>query len=112
MPTMRAGSRYPIATRLVSTLAGRRQFPTGAAISERDHKFESGFLQRRVTCEPVSGGNPPYYVEKPRFSAGVRAGASGAVGRDVQGAATSGLRGGNCSVGVYSSTAPPVMWAA
>src|SRR5438874_5324812 len=30
--------------------------------------------------------------EKPRFSAGVRAGASGAVGRDAQDAATSGLR--------------------
>jgi hypothetical protein len=26
-----------------------------------------------VRCEPVSGGNSPSYVEKPRFSAGVRA---------------------------------------
>ena len=49
-------------------------------------------LQRRVRCEPVSRGNSPSYVEKPRFSAGVRAGASGAVGRDAQGAATSGQR--------------------
>jgi methionine synthase II (cobalamin-independent) len=46
----------------------------------------------RVRCEPVSRGNSPSYVEKPRFSAGVRAGASGAVGRDAQDAATSGLR--------------------
>ena len=43
---------------------------------------------------------------------GVRAGASGAVGRDAPDAATSGLTGGNISVGLYSSTAPPVMWAA
>jgi len=34
----------------------------------------------------------PSYVEKPRFFAGVRAGASGAVGRDAQDAATSGPR--------------------
>ena len=54
--------------------------------------FESISLQRRVRCEPVSRGNPPSYVEKPRFSAGVRAEASGAVGRDAQDAATSGLR--------------------
>ena len=53
-----------------------------------------------------------FHVEKPRFSAGVRAGASGAVGRDVEDAATSGLTGGNISVELYSSTAPPVMWAA
>src|SRR5215475_1107248 len=82
------------------------------AFVPRYYKFESISLQRRVTCEPVSGGNPPSYVEKPRFSAGVRAGASGAVGRDVQDAATSGLTGGNISVVLYSSTAPPVMWAA
>src|SRR5712671_1211938 len=77
-----------------------------------DRKFESISLQRRVTCEPVSRGNSPSYVEKPRFSAGVRVGASGTVGRDAQDAATSGLRGGNISVGPYSGTAPPVMWAA
>jgi hypothetical protein len=41
--------------------------------------------------EPVSPRNLPSYAEKPRFSAGVRAGASGAVGRDAQGTATSGL---------------------
>src|ERR1700732_2485999 len=46
----------------------------------------------QVTCEPVSRGNSPSYVEKPRFSAGVRVGASGTVGRDAQDAATSGLR--------------------
>jgi len=57
-----------------------------------DGRFESVFLQRRVRCEPVSRGNSPSYVEKPRFSAGVRAGASGAVGRDAQDTATSGLR--------------------
>jgi len=54
--------------------------------------FESISLQRRVRCEPVSRGNSPSYVEKPRFSASVRAGASGAVGRDAQDTATSGLR--------------------
>jgi hypothetical protein len=51
-----------------------------------DQEFESGFLQRPVRCEPVSRRNSPSYVEKPRFSAGVRAGASGAIGRDAQGA--------------------------
>src|SRR6516165_5176535 len=60
--------------------------PTG------DRGFESYSLQRRVRCEPVSGGNSPSYVEKPRFSAGGRAGASGAVGRDAPDAATSGRR--------------------
>ena len=59
---------------------------------KRDRRFESISLQRRVRCEPVSRGNSPSYVEKPRFSAGVRAGASGAVGRDAQDAATSGPR--------------------
>jgi hypothetical protein len=54
--------------------------------------FESTFLQRRVRCEPVSRGNSPSYVEKPRFSAGERAGTSGAAGRDAQGAPTSGDR--------------------
>src|SRR6267142_4295768 len=34
--------------------------PTG------DRGFESCSLQRRVTCEPVSRGNSPSYVEKPR----------------------------------------------
>ena len=42
--------------------------------------------------EPVSRENSPSSVEKPRFPAGVRAGASGAVDRDAQGPATS--RGG------------------
>jgi hypothetical protein len=42
--------------------------------------------------EVVSRGNSPFLVEKPGFSAGVRAGASAAVGRDAQGAATSGQR--------------------
>src|SRR6516165_6416035 len=36
--------------------------------------FESISLRRRVRCEPVSRGNWPSYVEKLRFSAGVRAG--------------------------------------
>jgi hypothetical protein len=58
----------------------------------RDHWFESRSLQRRVRREPVSRENSSFHVEKPRFSAGVRAGASGAVGRDAQDAATSGLR--------------------
>src|SRR5215467_11078533 len=52
-------------------------------------KFESISLQRRVRCEPVSRENSSPYVEKPRFPAGVRAGASGAVERDSQGPATS-----------------------
>jgi hypothetical protein len=50
----------------------------------------------------------PSYVEKLRFFAGVRAGASGAVGRDAQDAGNIGPTGGNISVGPYSSTAPPV----
>jgi hypothetical protein len=33
----------------------------------RNRKFESISLQRRVRCEPVSRGNSPSYVEKPRF---------------------------------------------
>src|SRR6267142_5643054 len=74
--------------------------PRAAPLDERirkdgsltgDRGFESFSLQRRVTCEPVSRGNSPSYVEKPRFSAGVRVGASGTVGRDAQAAATSGL---------------------
>ena len=52
-------------------------------------KFESVSLQRRVRCEPVSRGNSPSYVEKPRFPGGVRAGVSGPVDRDAQGPATS-----------------------
>ena len=44
----------------------------------RDRWFESDSLQRRVRCERVSRGNSPFYVEKSLFSAGVRAGASGA----------------------------------
>src|SRR5215813_1318968 len=52
-------------------------------------KFESISLERRVRCEPVSRENSSPYVEKPRFPAGVRAGASGAVDRDSQGPATS-----------------------
>src|SRR5215467_12373041 len=62
------------------------------AFVPRYQKFESISLQRGVRCEPVSGGYSPSYVEKPRFSAGVRGGASGAVGRDAPDAATSGLR--------------------
>jgi hypothetical protein len=76
---------------------------------------EPGFLQRLVRNEPFlrhlrrgTGANSfgalehrrlagfqhmfRPFVEKPRFSAGVRAGASGAVGRDAQDTATSGLR--------------------
>jgi hypothetical protein len=64
----------------------------GSTLPSGDRGFESISLQRRVTCEPVSRGNSPSYVEKPRFSAGVRVGASGTVGRDAQDAATSGLR--------------------
>src|SRR5262249_30797724 len=47
---------------------------------ERDREFESISLLRRVRCEPVSRGNWPSYVEKPRFSAGVRRSVGGAVG--------------------------------
>src|SRR5215831_6418761 len=54
--------------------------------------LRAAVLRVRVRCEPVSRGNSPFYVEKPRFSAGARAGASGRVGRDAQDAATSGLR--------------------
>ena len=71
-----------------------------------DRWFESSSLQRGVRCEPVSRGNLPSYVEKPRFSAGVRGGASGAVGRDVRDAATSGLRAVNISVGSAGTGKP------
>jgi hypothetical protein len=77
-----------------------------------DQEFESAFLQRGVMCEPVSRGNSPSYVEKPRLSAGVRAGASGAGWQRRAGRGNIGPTGGNVSVGPYSSTAPPVMWAA
>jgi hypothetical protein len=46
----------------------------------RNRKFESISLQQRVRCEPASRENSPFYAEKPRYSAGVRAGASGGVG--------------------------------
>jgi len=62
------------------------------ALVSRYEKFESISLQRGVRCEPVSSGNSPSYVDKARFSAGVRAGASAAVGRDAPDAATSGRR--------------------
>src|SRR5262244_1642087 len=62
------------------------------AFVPRYKKFESISLLRRVRCEPVSRENSPSYVEKPRFPAGVGAGAVGAVDRDAQGPATS--RGG------------------
>src|SRR5262245_60745771 len=55
-----------------------RSLETKASLA-RNRRFESISLQRRVRCEPVSGGNSPSYVEKPRFSAGVRPGQSGAV---------------------------------
>src|ERR1700730_11131313 len=69
-----------------------------------DREFESVFLQRRVRCEPASRGNSPSYVEKPRFSAGVRAGASGGRQRRA-GHGNIGPTGGDISVGLYSSTA-------
>ena len=46
----------------------------------RDGFARDCLLQRRVRCEPVSRGNSPSYVEKPRFSAGVRAGALSSAG--------------------------------
>src|SRR5258708_36456612 len=67
-------------------------FPASREFGCRDEFAQDCPLQRRVTCEPVSRGNSPSYVEKPRFSAGVRVGASGTVGRDAQDTATSGLR--------------------
>src|SRR5215831_11381184 len=56
------------------------------AFVPRYQRFESFSLQRRVRCEPVSRGNSPSYVEKPRFSAGVRA------GRAARSAETRGTR--------------------
>src|SRR5262249_48516978 len=50
----------------------------------RDEFAADSPLQRRVRCEPVSRGNSPSYVEKPRFSAGVRRSVGGAVGGDAQ----------------------------
>src|SRR5262249_45165513 len=55
----------------------------------RDEFAADSPLQRRVRCEPVSRGNSPSYVEKPRFSAGVRRSVGGAVGGDAQGGAIS-----------------------
>ena len=43
-----------------------RDDPDGEYL-KRNRWFESGSLQRRVRCEPVSRGNSPSYVEKPRF---------------------------------------------
>src|SRR5215813_10613152 len=63
--------------------------PTTRLTAPAYWKFESISLQQRVRCEPVSRENSPSYVEKPRFPAGVGAGASGAVDRDAQGPATS-----------------------
>ena len=54
----------------------------------------------------------PSYVEKPRFFAGVRAGAERRGRQRRAGCGNIGPTGGNISVGPYSSTAPPVMWAA
>src|SRR4029077_3451068 len=48
-------------------------FPPKRPVSwTRDRWFESVSLQRRVRCEPVSRGNSPSYVEKPRFHRGDR----------------------------------------
>src|SRR5215470_15225584 len=58
----------------------------------RDEFAADSPLQQRVRCEPVSRGNSPFYVREAAVSAGLRAGASGTVGRDAQDAATSGLR--------------------
>ena len=58
-------------------------------MSIRRHQL-SNHLGSRDSASHV--GPLPSYVEKPRFFAGVRAGASGAVGRDAQDAATSGPR--------------------
>src|SRR6516162_1953210 len=71
----------------------------------RNRQFESSSLQRRVRCEPVSRGNSPSYVEKPRFSAGVRRSVGGAVGGDAQRGAISHQKNGDISIGPYSSTA-------
>src|SRR5215472_12230731 len=76
-----------LAPDLTENLANRSVAPS--TYSRAYWKFESIPLQRRVRCEPVSRENSPSYVEKPRFPAGVRAGASGAVDRDAQGPATS-----------------------
>src|SRR5215472_2832714 len=55
----------------------------------RDEFAADSPLQRRVRCEPLSRGNSPSYVEKPRFSAGVGRSVGGAVGGDAQGGAIS-----------------------
>ena len=58
----------------------------------RDRWFESGSLQRRVTCEPVSRVNSPSYVEKPRFPRVCGPGRAARSAETRGGAATSCLR--------------------
>src|SRR5262249_7075934 len=75
-------------------------------------ELESGFLQRRVRCEPVSRENSGSYVEKPPFSRGC-AGRGERRGRQrLAGRRNIGPTGGNISVGRYFSTAVPSMWFA
>jgi hypothetical protein len=59
--------------------------------SPRDRWFESCSLQRRVMCEPVSRGNSPSYVEKPRFPRVCGPGRAARSARDARDAATSCL---------------------
>src|SRR5262249_15178315 len=97
--------------------------PTTRLTAPAYWKFESISLQRRVRCEPVSRENSSPYVEKPRFPAGVRAGAFAVVpgkarvvrqfedkarpyGRQRRARSSNiVLRSGSVSVGLYSSTA-------
>src|SRR5215813_12226040 len=85
LPLPRLGRVWAHGSAFTLAALGRRK---GVHLA-RNRRFESISLQRRVRCEPVSRGNSPSYVEKPRFSAGVRRSVGGAGGGDAQGGAIS-----------------------
>jgi hypothetical protein len=86
--------------------------PTCTASIARPDGSNHHYCARRQCGRHGAPGMQRPRSSTPRFSAGVRAGASGAVGGEAQDTATSGLRAVNISIGPYSSTAPPVIWAA
>src|ERR1700739_453540 len=108
MPARQGCATFRIALRALLLGAA----PEGVAYLARNRWFESVSLQRRVRCEPVSRGNSPFQVEKPRFSAVVRTGTSGLGRQRHARRGNMWPKGGDISVGPYSSTAPPVMRSA
>src|SRR5215471_19222476 len=78
----------------------------------RDEFAADSPLQRRVRCEPVSPLEFAFLRREVAIfrgcgSRGKRRGRQRRAGRG-----NIGLTGGNISVGPYSSTAPPLIWAA